>query len=56
MPEGQFMVDACQFDQRECHCVYSWKQILPGQYNTLVNKKDWGFDKSLLIQLLHTPC
>jgi hypothetical protein len=54
LPEGKFTTDACQFDQRECHCVSSWKPILPGQYNILVHKIDWGFDKSLLIQPPHT--
>jgi hypothetical protein len=54
LPEEQFTTDACQFDQRECHCGYSLKPILPGQYIILVHKIDWGFGKTLLIQPPHT--
>jgi hypothetical protein len=54
LPEGQFTTDACQLDQRECHHVYRWKPILPGQYDILVHEIDWGFGKTPLIQLPHT--
>ena len=55
LAEGQFTTDECQFDLRKCHLVYSWKPILPGQYDVLVHELHRRY-KSMtpLIQPPHT--
>jgi hypothetical protein len=53
LAEGQFTTDECQFDLRQCHRVYSWKPILPGQYDILVHEIDQGNGKTPLIHPPH---
>ena len=51
LAEGQFTTDACgPLGLRTCHLVYSWKPILPGQYNVLVHEIDISHGKTPLIQ------
>ncbi|KAL3775654.1 hypothetical protein ACHAW5_008124 [Stephanodiscus triporus] len=51
LAEGQFTTDARgPLGLRTCHLVYSWKSILPGQYNVPVHEIDISHDKTSLIQ------
>ena len=38
LAEGQITTDACKLGLRQCHRIYSWKPILPGQYDVLVHE------------------
>ena len=55
LAEGQFETDMCRPGLRTCHLVYSWKPILPGQYDVLVHEINHGnYRETPLVQPPHS--